>query len=96
MWTGTDTASPLRFVPVPSGLRGRLARPACLAELATSTLGTPMERRPGSGGSTRDDIVRELGKFIDGKRSISDIRDARGKSRGFGSVRAATKTDRHT
>ena len=75
VWTSIGiTSSP--FVPPAERLRGRVGEDRRVPTLAAGTL--PTVDVPGQFGwfDNAADIVYELRNFIDGKRSISDIRDA--------------------
>ena len=83
VWTSIGiTSSP--FVPPAERLRGRAGEDRRVPARAATTL--PSVDVPGQFGwfDNAGDIVYELGNFIDGQRSISDIRDA--VSAEFGSV----------
>ncbi len=83
VWTSIGiTSSP--FVPAAERLRGRSGEDRRVPARTSATL--PAVDVPGQFGrfDNQADIIFELGNFIDGTRSISDIRDA--VSAEFGSV----------
>jgi hypothetical protein len=69
------TSSP--FVPAAERLRGRAGEDRRIPARATVAAATPVEPPPALAklANVRD-ITYELTNFIDGRRSISDIRDA--------------------